>query len=407
VKRHSNKPIIPKIILFLGIVSVLGIILLFLPIRRQLKKSSWRPQTRSDHFAQVIRMSTPKLLKIWENGSQFYPNLKFNCPSELVQQSHVGDAYTQCNPHFWQCYWQGGIIDDPMVSVELDGQNYHVVATPVFKPVDFFSSSPRFIEFWHSQSGKRKYGYLVELRVQEIPGVSIRMLLGDSCRDSYLPERIYATKRSKSDELFHWDNFGRSLFIDKFYVSNRDINQWRLHRGETHLLIPQRDLWPMPALLNQKDQIQYCHFLGKKLLESKLMDAASMTPENLKDPMTSFKQLPSTPWQRDFARTFLGMAKINPDYQLTPLDCALAEVKGCKETFYSTDSASWMGFNYALGFHQESLVNDLDPDLNLKPSSRLIDPGSPWHKLGHYKKWSKLQNPESPVAFRCYEEVLP
>jgi hypothetical protein len=87
------------------------------------------------------------------------------------------------------------------------------------------------------------------------------------------------------------------------------------------------------------------------------------------------------------------------------LDCQLAQVQGCPEKFFTSDSASWMGMNYLLGFHPESVLNFLEPEKNLKVSSRFHDPASIWHELGVYGNWSGGQKKELPVAFRCYEEV--
>src|SRR5690606_26664695 len=131
-----------------------------------------------------------------------------------------------------------------------------------------------------------------------------------------------------------------------------------------------------------KDQRRYCAFFGKRLLEAKLFDAATMAPSDPKNPTPDRVIRPETPWQRDHSKSFLGMARINPDYQLTPLDCQLAQVKGCDPKLYTTDSSTWMGINYALGFYPEAFNNFLAPSDNLKLSSRLLPPSSEWHVLG-------------------------
>ncbi len=99
------------------------------------------------------------------------------------------------------------------------------------------------------------------------------------------------------------------------------------------------------------------------------------------------------------------MSRINADYQLTPLDCQLAQVKGCKERYFTTDSATWMGFHYGLGFYPESLVNFVEPEKNIKLSSKLLPPSAIEHELGKLGKWNGIQEKELPVSFRCYEEV--
>lgn len=132
-----------------------------------------------------------------------------------------------------------------------------------------------------------------------------------------------------------------------------------------------------------------------------------MTPLDIKNSLPERVARPQTPWQRDLSKTFLGMARINPDYQLTPLDCDLAQVQGCHEKFYTTDSVTWMGMNFALGFYPESLVNNIEPEKNIKMSSKFRAAESEVHELGVLGRWSGENQKEFPVAFRCYEEVAP
>ncbi|MCM2350582.1 MAG: hypothetical protein NDI69_11235 [Bacteriovoracaceae bacterium] len=363
-----------------------------------------RPETPEKLFTQVIEASQAEILQLWEEGDRFFPKEGTRCEEEIQHEKTIGRSYYQCNPHFWQCYWQNGVEVNPSIKVDLFGQTFHVVAQPVFEPIKAFSNDPRFYELFKKTGAgiNLQYGYMVELSVKEIPGVSQPMLLADTCRDTYLPERIYGYGK----DGFIWDNFGRNIFIDKFYVTNRQVNEWRILKGEASKVEADRKKWPLPALLSLKEQINYCAFYGKRLLEAKLFDAASMSPSDFKDTKPERIIRPDTPWQRDHRRSFLGMARINPDYQLTPLDCQLAQVKGCQEKYFSTDSATWMGFHYSLGFYPESLRNVIEPNKNLKMSSHLLSPDSAWHELGKLADWNGQQNEKQPVAFRCYEEVV-
>lgn len=366
-----------------------------------------RPETPEKLFTQVIEAARPQLLKLWEQGDRFFPKGGVKCEQEILHDNSVGRSYYQCNPHFWQCYWQGGVKQNPAIELDLFGQTFQVVARPVFDPIQSFSPNSRYMEAIHrSSSGlDLNYGYKIEVEVRGIQGLSQPMLLTDTCRDTFLPQRVYGY--GKNDDGMLWDNFGRNIFIDKFYVTNRQVNEWRLFKNETTKLVTDRKLWPHPAILTPKEQEDYCAFYGKRVLEAKLFDAASMTPPDLKDPTPMKILRPDTPWQRDLSKTFLGMARINPDYQLTPLDCQLAEVQGCHQKFFSTDSATWMGFHFSLGYYPERLVNQVEPKLNIKMSSRFFAPASPWHELGHRSSWNGEQTQSLPVAFRCYEEVIP
>lgn len=407
MKRHSDNSIIPKIIIFLGTVSILGIILLFLRPRPQPIVRAKRPDTPEKLFAQVIEAARPQILKLWAEGDRFFPKTGVKCDAEIVHDNSVGRSYYQCNPHFWQCYWQKGVNQNPVIEVDLFGQTFHVAAKASFDPVSQISSQPRY-----HKSFKRTHpefpqvsGELVELEVREIRGLTQPMVLVDSCRDTYLPQRIYGY--GKAQEGLVWDNFDRHLFLDRFYVTNRQVNEWRILTGEAGKIESDRKKWPLPALVSAKEQADYCAFYGKRVLEAKLFDAAAMSPSDLKNPLPDRVLRPETPWQRDVSKTFLGMSRINPDYQLTPLDCQLAQVQGCKEKYFSTDSATWMGLHFTLGFNPEHLVNHVNPKLNLKLSSRKLAPASPWHELGKLSTWSGTQDENLPVAFRCYEEVVP
>lgn len=363
-----------------------------------------RPETPEKLFTQVIEAAKPQILKLWEEGDRLIPKNGPNCPQEIQHESKVGRSYYQCNPHLWQCYWDAGIVQNPTLAIDLFGQTFHVVAK---KNID----TGRSIDFYRrSEPGLNlQYGYIIDVEIKEIPGLSQPMILSDSCRDTYLPQRIYpyGKVKDKRSEGFIWDNFDRNIFIDKFYVSNRQVNEWRIQNGETTKLISDRKQWPHPALISLKEQIAYCAFYGKRLLEAKLFDAATMSPADQKETMPERVLRPETPWQRDLSKSFLGMARINPDYQLTPLDCQLAQVQGCHERFFTTDSATWMGLNYALGFYPESLRNFIEPSMNLKKSSRFFAAAAPVHELGTYSEWKGEQDPSLPVAFRCYEEVSP
>ncbi len=391
----------------MGTLSVVGIILLF--FRRSVEQAPVRvkPDTDDKLFTEIIRASEPALLKLWADGHSMVKG-PVRCKEELILEKKIGRAYLDCQPHLWQCFWQGGVTgDSPSLKVDLFGQSYHVVANSSFPAIPSYSEYPRFYEMMKLTGSHLNlhYGYKIQLSVRELPGLRQDLLLTDSCRDTYLPERVYGYgKRPASGEGFLWDNFGRRIFVDRFYVTNQMVNEWKiLTQGSIN---PDRSVWPLPAILSLTEQKEYCSFLGKRLLTAEIFDAASMTPTDFKNPKPLKVVRAQTPWQRDLGKSFLGVARINPDYQLTPLDCQLAQVEGCNEKYFTSDSASWMGMNYPLGFFPESLENTIEPKLNLKASSRFLSPSSPLHELGVRTHWSgEVQSPG--VAFRCYEEVEP
>ena len=411
MKRDSNSSIIPKIIIFLGTLSVLGIILLFFRSRPQWQKFRPKPDTPEKLFAQVIEAAIPKVLELWEEGDHFIRKEGLSCPKEIEFSNTVGRSYYQCQPHFWQCFWEGGAGQAfPSLKIDLFGQTYHLKAKPVFPTIAAYSTENRYYQLAKTNGDGLaiKYGTVVELEIKEIPGMGQAMLLSDTCRDTYLPQRIYGygKTKDKKDRGFIWDNFDRQIFIDKFYVSNQKLNDWYLLNRQPEKIIKDRQLWAQPALLDREEQKNYCAFFGKRLMEAKLFDAATMSPTDLEEAMPEIVLRPQTPWQRDLSKTYLGVARINPDYQLTPLDCQLAQVKGCEDRFFTTDSATWMGIFFGMGFEREAFYNPIEPEKNMKMSSRDLPPASDWHELGVRSKWNGKQEKNSKgVAFRCYEEV--
>ena len=407
---NRDSSIIPKIIVILGFLSVIGIILLFFRPRLATENKIQRPDTPEKLFAQVILAAQPRISKLWEEGDRFIKKEGIKCDQEILFDKKIGRSYYQCQPHFWQCYWSGGVKKEPSIKIDLFGQTFHVRAKPSFSAIPQYSTEPRYYEILKGpyQGMNFHYGVLVELTLDEVPDMTWPIILSDTCRDTYLPQRIYGYGKvdpKKKDKDFLWDNFDREIFIDKFYVTNQQVNEWRVLKNENSKIITDRSAWPKPALLSLAEQKSYCSFWGKRLMEAKLFDAATMTPPDQKDPMPERVPRPHTPWQRDIGKTFLGMARINDDYQLTPLDCQLAQVQGCTEKHFTTDSVTWMGMNYALGFYPESLVNNIEPEKNLKSSSRFQPALSEVHELGLRTQWSGTNEPDLPVAFRCYEEV--
>lgn len=370
-----------------------------------------KPQTQDKLFTQVIKAASMKISHLWEEGDKYITKKGLNCTKEIEFDKSVGRSYYQCNPHFWQCFWSGGVIDNPSLEIDLFGQTFHVKARPAFSAIPSYSNDSRYIEFVKPQEPGLhiSYGHQVELEVAGIAGKKQTLILNDTCRDTYLPQRIYGHGKGQGirDLEFVWDNFDRNIFIDKFYVTNRQVNEWRIFQGNENKIVKDPKNWPKPAILRRQEQVEYCRFVGKRLLEAKLFDAASMPPSDFKNPQTTSIYRPATPWMRDLSKSFLGVARINPDYQLTPLDCQLAQVQGCPEKYFTTDSASWNGVHYLLGFYPESMNNFYDPPKNIKMSSRFQSPASHWHELGLYSEWNGEQEVKLPVAFRCYEEVGP
>src|SRR5690606_10721235 len=91
-----------------------------------------RPETPQKLFTQVMDAARPAVLKLWEEADRFVTAKGFQCPEEILHEDKVGLSYYQCNPHFWQCFWSGGVTENPELEIDVFGQTFHLEALPEF-----------------------------------------------------------------------------------------------------------------------------------------------------------------------------------------------------------------------------------------------------------------------------------
>lgn len=374
MKRDLTSFSISKIYIFLGIVGVTGIFLLFFIPRKAPVVSEKR--VNRDLINQVLHASVPVLYGAWTTPSLYFSKTDCGLPAE------VGRSYLECSAEGWQCLWN----KVSHLDVEYAGKKYQLKSTG---KTSFLRREAQGIE--------NKTGYVAEIQIPELDIVQ-KVFLPKTCHEMYLPQRSYAYGEVSDprDQGIIWDNAGKLIFIDKFYVSERDVQEWKKYQGEK---FKSETPWK-PAKLQESDQIKFCHFHGKKRLMAHYFDASQMSPVDLKTPFPHTIVRPDTPWQRDYNRTFLAKAS-KEGFQPSLKDCSLAQVGGCKESYFMSDSVSWMGVAFGLGFEEELFYNPFHPELNLKRSSKLLHASSHWHKLGRREKSEE----DSEYAFRCYREI--
>ncbi len=352
----------------------------------------------------------------WVNAGQKFKIDELLCPELILPDPQVGNRYLSCNPIFWECFWSKGIKKNPMLSFESEGQAFHLKSVKLDN-----GKFGKIITRSSLKTGSAPdWVFQVKIEVEEFPGQTLSLGLLNTCRDRFLPERVYAygvSKTSRAEDVFLWDNFGRSIFVDRFPVSNREINDWAENNSKyMHLKVNEIKKWPYPAAhLSYKEQVQYCAEAGARLMEPLIFDAASLLPSSdIYQPEVVTAS--ATPWERDRGRTFLSN-ETSPTVE----DCKKAAVKGCKIYPYNTNSVSWMGMSDSLGFYPESFRSVYDR-FNIKFSSIFIPADSSWSLLGKRGIWSGEgnkpqdfstgsidENPflsfeDVPVSFRCYRE---
>jgi hypothetical protein len=348
---------------------------------------------KTNPFPRLIGKFAEQLNYRWKNGDldQRYKENLFQCP-EIPNGLVFSDQYLQCNSDYLNCYLQGSTGDKNQLVIEIDGKTYHSEAQKY--------ENKKFVKIINKKLNNGElapyYGLEVKLKIKEIKNSEMTFLLEDSCSMNFLPKRIYAAGTVKNDADL-WDNFTQNYFLDKNYVSKRDIDEWLRLSGKNPKYVAAQ--WHEPALnLSVEEQKNFCLSRGKKLMLSHLLDAASFTPFEIFKP----QEIPRRsiyPWGD----------RIN------------------KENNPKNNTISWMGINHIWGEELESTVNYFHPWLNLKVNSKHFAQAHVLQHLGRRVHWdgedffhlnfhfSSSINYRPPikdipldaelgVAFRCYME---
>lgn len=390
--KGQSLPIsIPKIFLYLLI--GIGIAILFLLFLKYRPVESLNSD-QAHQLREVVLSAIPKISERWVEGDL---EKKFNakmwsCP-ELAFDEAIHPSFLKCRQEYFECWAQGKAQVDSYVQVKLGKSNFKVK----LKPHSNGLMTQYISRHTFSEAGFPDKGILINLEVENL-GVW-PVILEDTCRDTYLLERVYSygprPKRNESSKEMMWDNFGRSIFVDKFLVSQSDVAHWRGSVAKDPV---------QPALnLSDVEQEEYCESIGARKLEAKIWDAATMTPSDLSRPMPEFVVKPWLPWTRDRRGTFFEKAALDEDWKPSLHDCKRAFVKECTSVYrpHESDNVSWTGVYHVLGGESERFRNPIEPELVQRESSKRLFARSSGHKLG-----SRIKK-ASASGFRCYREVYP
>jgi hypothetical protein len=354
--------------------------------------------SEEDRMTEVVLSAMPQLLERWQEGDREgkFKKSSWAC-GNLPFSPHVAPAFLKCQPRYLECWARGEAGVPGFLSVTLGDKKYEVRLRKSF-PEGHLQWVTR------SELGRADLpiaGALVDVDVKGLGHWP--MILEDTCRDTYLPERIYSygarPERDTRPVEMMWDNIGRKIFIDKFLVSNADVELWRKKPAASNELA-------LPAIdLTNKEQEAYCAWRGARRMEAALFDAATMTPADLSRPTPEFIVKPWLPWTRDRRGTFFEKALQNPDWKPTATDCSLAFVAGCDKVAtyqpHHTDNVAWSGIFQVLGGEAEIFRNPIEPDHVARLSSRRLPANDDGHQLG------RRVGRAIAAGFRCYREVFP
>lgn len=375
---------------------------------------------------EIINNATAKLNKLWRSGKY---DLSKECPELHWSEKEISREFLKCNVNAWQCHFSQK--ENQLISFKFNEKSYSLKVVNAFNSIPSFSNEKRFYK-----GEKNSIKVVLEFSNYRY-GVSFK----SDCHQSFLPKREYShsqidflDKGSKSvnyDLGVKWKNT-KNIFIDKFLVRNKDIAYWKSLKKESFSFEKEKAF--LPALnLSLKQMNAYCDFHNKKLLTSRIFDAASFYQDGFK----RGHSLPSLfTWGNRNKNSHL-----NPSFEfldnlagdkvkISKKQCKQVYTKECKKIMkpvhYSKVNATWMGIYEISGFYPEALINHDSPYFNIKASSLYFDRFSPWHILSHRFHWDgighKVENFKFEssllgvkgtevhddfigVGFRCYQEL--
>ena len=306
-------------------------------------------------FDQSFSEFLTQLNKRWRYGDieAYWGTNNFQCadiPNTLIG---MNPEILKCNPVYINCWLSGGI---PKLDSVIKTKNH-----------EFHADTKNLAIINH---GDLKIDFIEKNTKTEF---SVR--LERNCHEAFLPEKVYSSGPD-ANSLDVWDNYGRKIFVDKFYVSNFDVKFWKTK----NFSINSNDL--KPALnLTRPEQQKYCHSRGKKLLQNHIFEASTFFPSVYKKGYL-FKS--KIPWAKS--------PKPNELTIFSKKNCVKSFTKECladqELNSYSNLSTSWIGIYHSLGSELESFDNIFNHKANLKVSSKYTSVSSLWNMNSRRATWS-------------------
>ena len=382
-------------------------------------RQSW---DREAQDLQILDEQARELQRIWMLGD-IHDWLSENpsaCKDIWGPKEQIPKLALRCNPGFMQCLFSG----------KLNGKSYFKILHP--KNPEYVTNiepyiwnkdpeHPNFVNVLGPSVDFRKQkilpGILVGLKIKNsnLPGRAI--FLENTCQEVYLPTRFYPYGSSeKSTPIQTWDNFHRTLFVDRFLVSNAAVLHWQNKSQD------KPSYWDYigPATnLSLTEMESFCSDQGKRLLTAQLLDAHSFYPRELENP----KSIPGI-----LAKNYWEQRPGNKNTPTTATSCAKVFSQECWQQGQTVDlltSSTWTEIYQVMGGPLEALDNWVNPEINLKLSSFYFPATSGNQKLANRGHWDGLSHDYSSlqmsaenakdfnnivsnfqIGFRCYREVV-
>ena len=299
-----------------------------------------------------------------------WEHARLDSENKCKKLSYVDEQYYQCFPEYMQC-----LLENKLVKVQIDGR-----LTPLEAKRSYS---------YHQMPTYRYYDFVIS---PEGKSQKLQLSFVDSCQEIYVPQRYYPFMANKRAATISWDNFNRDIFVDKFLITNREVNEWIDTMGLSieKKLPPERP----SAFLSLEEMENFCAFKGKRLASAQVVEAASFYPSGSSDRAGRTLIRYDYPWTRRNSDTFLYKLKKDSELLLTKFDCEKAYVRNCFEITpfitHMTKSSSWSGIFQIMGGPFEAYSNRLESKRNLRASSFYFPVESDVHVLGEKLFWDGL-----------------
>jgi hypothetical protein len=289
---------------------------------------------------------------------------RFQCSDIPILPDNIHLDFLRCNPAYLKCVFSGQIKS-------IDSN----IKTKSFK----FNADLN--SFLIVERGDLKIDF-----IEKNTKKAFSVKLENYCHNSFLPQKVYSAGLDNYSEDL-WDNYNRQLFVDKNYVTNWDIEKWKTGKFEVstkYLVKPSLDL----SLQKRKE---YCHSVGKTLLQSHIFDAVSFYPSKIENDFL-FKS--KYPWSKS---NRFDVEKIEKE------NCKKLYSSECRKTLsiksYSNLSVGWSGIYNILSQEMESFENIFHKKANLKVSNASLKRNSDWHANGLRANWNGLYLSKNSFEF--------
>lgn len=308
-----------------------------------------------------------------------------------------------CNPLALQCYLENGA---ELEYKGVDEKKRRLKALPFYEPKQEFLKkiakgkklffSPELVT--HAQLPRViSKDLLYKVRLLNEENKSFDYYLRDNCRDTALPQKVYVykehSKNNSEDSEIVWNSIGTNFYLDKLQLKN-----WKIlllneaisssKRKDPRMISWRRNLFESVVKLSLSDMKYVCSLLDGEISQSHIWDAGTFYPLEEESVYYNDRSFPPFPWtKRTLSEPFyqhqIGKREFNEDL------CKKIQTKECSPNLLDKDFAiSWIGIKEVLGSNPEFMINNFNPLLSLRASSRYLEAKNKFNRLGMRAEFS-------------------